>query len=176
MKAIDIRRWSIPSILSIVMTWGIYTMPALAQVRQIDLIINSNSSQTFESLIKRAENVAKTSIDQEFVENSNVREVTVTILGERNGQMVPILMMKVSRFDWQAEPSIQQWVRYLGDSEILLGFKEPPVSESASRTSTTGFNNGRGNFRRRRSRNNSGNFQSEDGYYDDGRGFDDQDD
>ncbi|NET52501.1 MAG: hypothetical protein F6K09_28590, partial [Merismopedia sp. SIO2A8] len=88
MKAIDIRRWSIPSILSIVMTWGIYTMPALAQVRQIDLIINSNSSQTFESLIKRAENVAKTSIDQEFVENSNVREVTVTILGERNGQMV----------------------------------------------------------------------------------------
>ncbi|NEP00768.1 MAG: hypothetical protein F6K58_19305 [Symploca sp. SIO2E9] len=175
MKAIDIGRWSIPGILSIVMTWGIYAMPALAQIRQIDLIINSNSSQTFESLIKRAENVAKTSIDQEFLENSSVREVTVTILGERNGQMVPILMVKVSRSDWQGEPSIQQWVRYLGDSEVLLGFKEPLVSESASRTNTTNFNNRRSSLRGSRRTNNNNNFQAGKDYGD-GRGFDDEDD
>lgn len=175
MKAINICRWSLLSILSIVMILGIYVRPVLAQIRQIDLIVNSNSRQTFESLIEQAKTLAKTSIDQEFVEDSSVREITLTILGERNGQMVPILMVKVSRSDWQAKPSIQQWVRYLGDSEVLLGFKEPQVSESASRTITTDFNNGRRSISGSRRTSNSDNSKTEK-YYGDGRGFDDEDD
>jgi hypothetical protein len=52
-------------------------------------------------------------------------EVSVTIVGEHNGQQVPLLSSNVSRSNWQTKPNVQVWSRYFGTAESLLGFVKP---------------------------------------------------
>lgn len=113
--------------------------PAWAESKSFNFTLSSGGSQTFKTLMEQAESLASNSIEQEFVENSSVTEITITIMGERNGQEVPLLVAKVSRPQWQAEPIIQSWTRYLGNSATLLGFNKPKQSQANSPNSTVAF-------------------------------------
>lgn len=113
--------------------------PAWAESKSFNFTLISGGSQTFKSLTEQAESLASNSIKQEFAENSSLSEITITILGERNGQEVPLLVAKVSRSQWQAEPIIQNWTRYLGNSATLLGFNKPKQTQATSPNSTVAF-------------------------------------
>ncbi len=78
----------------------------------------------------------------------------MTILGDRQGQQVPLLFSRVSRSDWQQQPTIRQWTRYFATSAVLLGFNQPqrnsappapstpstPINRSVTPTPTTPTN------------------------------------
>ncbi len=98
--------------------------------RQIDVTLKTQDNQTFNQLIQQAEVKAISLIEQEFVNNSSITEIAVTILGDRQGQQVPLLFSKVSRLDWQQRPIIKQWTRYFPTSAILLGFNQPQKTPS----------------------------------------------
>lgn len=108
--------------------------PAQAQVeptnstRQIDVTLKTQENQTFNQLIQQAEIQAIGLIEREFATNSDITEVAVTILGDRQGQQVPLLFSKVSRTDWQLQPTIRQWTRYFATSAVLLGFNKPETT------------------------------------------------
>ncbi|MFB8790517.1 MAG: hypothetical protein U7123_17105 [Potamolinea sp.] len=103
--------------------------PASAEIKERDLILNFNSNQSFETLIQQAEDLAKQSIEREFTEKSTLTEVSLTILVERHGQIVPFLRSKVSRSQWQKDANIRRWTQYLvSNSGVLLGFYNPSVS------------------------------------------------
>lgn len=70
-------------------------------------------------------------IKQGFAENSSITEVSVTVIGEHNGQEVPLLFATASRSNWQAEPEVKQWTRYFSTA-VLLGFLNPQNSQAAS--------------------------------------------
>lgn len=182
MKLVGFFSWFLLVIISTSVTSLITTFPASAQIRQIDITLNSSASQTFTSLIEQAEFLAKSAIDQEFAQDKSLQEVSVTIVGERKGQLVPLLITKVSRSEWQKEPKVQILVRYLADSEVLLGFREPLVIESAANTSRTvatkpprpgsiTVNTGNRTIILK-----TGSDVSEQNDYGDGRGFDDEED
>jgi hypothetical protein len=137
----SIYRWSLAGILSILILSVITISPATAETKQLALTLNSYDNQNFASLIQQAESLAQYYIEQEFRQNSSATEVSITIVGERNGQTVPLLSSKVSRFNWQNQPIIQNWTTYFRSSKTLLGFVQPPVPQSASTTSRSWSNN-----------------------------------
>ena len=106
-------------------------LPAKAEARQINLTLTSSSNSTFTSLVQQAESLAHGTIEQIFVAYPSVTEVSVMILGDRNGQEVPLLVSKVSRSDWQRDPSIRTRTQYFSSSELLLGFLKLQVRQAA---------------------------------------------
>lgn len=132
------------SLFSLICSLGTFTIlsmtipaSAQAQTRPIELRLNSQS-QNFQTLLKQAEAVAKTSIEQTFAENSNLKEVSLTVSAEHNGAVVPLLSTTVSRANWQRKPSIQVWSQYFTASEVLLGFLKPQPATAS--TPVTNFN------------------------------------
>jgi hypothetical protein len=101
-----------------------------AQTRQINFTLNTQSAQTFADLMQQAELVATNLIRQGFAQNPSVKEMSVSILAERNGQEVPLLMSKVARPDWHKQPIVPQWTRYFYSSAVLLGFLNPSSEPS----------------------------------------------
>lgn len=153
----NIRCWIVQGTLSTVIGWGLFAYPAWAQTNQIAFILPSYANQTFECIMQQAASLARASIAREFAENPDLTEVSVTILGQHNGQTVPVLLAKVSRSDWQKKPIIAKWIRYFSSSEVLLGFKQPQAPQSFPQTSQTLS-------------------RTESNWIGDGRGFDDEDD
>lgn len=130
--------------------WGIFTAPAAAEMKRIDFTLRSEPNQSFSTLMQQAESLATDFIEQGFAEDSSVTEVAVHILGERNGQQVPLLFSRVARSNWQNQPEIRPWTRYFRTSAVLLGFRKPsepnytpaiaspsPVSEPTPDATTT---------------------------------------
>lgn len=126
------------------------------EVRKIDFTITAEGKQTFDELMWQAGLLAQGFIEQGLAESPSVTEVVVSILCKRHGQTVPLLMVRVSRFDWQAQPSVDQWARYFAQpAKVLLGFAAPqiqqpfiaPSSSSSSERSLRGRS--RGSRRRR---------------------------
>jgi len=108
--------------------------PAWAEPKQISILLSSQGSQDFETLMQQAKSVAGNLIQQAFAESPDITEVSVTIVGEHNGQQVPLLSSNVSRSNWQTKPNVQAWTQYFGTAESLLGFVKPqqPAATVAS--------------------------------------------
>lgn len=148
----NIHHWIILGAVSILSGLGVFVPAAQAELKQVDFTpssqsnqtseisqinftLSSESSRTFAGLIQQAESLATRLINRGFAESPGITEISVSILGERNGQEVPLLFSTVSRSDWQKQPRIQQWTRYFGNSAVLLGFLKPQVQQSPSPTS-----------------------------------------
>ena len=99
--------------------------PAWAEPKQISILLSSQGNQDFETLMQQAESVAGNFIQQVFAESPEITEVSITIVGEHNGQQLPLLSSNVSRSNWQTKPNVQVWSRYFGTAESLLGFVKP---------------------------------------------------
>lgn len=100
---------------------------AAAEIKELSFILDSSGSQSIETLMQQAQDLAKNSLEQEFAENPDVSEVSIMVLGETNGQIVPLLRSNVSRSQWQKDSRIQRWTRYFATSSgVLLGFYNSP--------------------------------------------------
>lgn len=129
-----IHNWTEVNLLSILSSLGVITslsaalaIPAWAESRQIDFTVSSQGNQTFAALTQQARALAGNLVEQAFAQSPSVTEISVTIMGEHNGQEVPLLFSTVSRSNWQKEPRIQPWTRYASNSATLLGFLKPKV-------------------------------------------------
>ena len=99
---------------------------ALAESVERNLILNSEGSETFETLLRQAQDLAKKSIEQEFAQNPDATEISILVLGEHQGQIVPLLRAKVPRSGWQQDSRMYRWTQYFtSNSRILLGFNQP---------------------------------------------------
>lgn len=103
---------------------------AWAEDKQITYTLNTQSNRSYKALVQQAEFLAGNLIEQAFAQNPQLTKVAVSIVGERNGQEVPLLAAKVSRVNWQENPQMQAWTQYFSDSAVLLGFKQlqPPTN------------------------------------------------
>jgi hypothetical protein len=125
-------------LLVLFISFGVLVCPVNAQteaiedgVRAIQLTISTQPQQTFEDLVQQARTLAQSLVEQGFAESADATEVAVQILGERDGQEVPLLMARVSRSNWQTQPDIDVWARYFAiPARVLLGFAPPPTQQS----------------------------------------------
>jgi hypothetical protein len=94
-------------------------VPAQAATKRFAQHIDSSS--TFETLIQRAEAIAQTTANLAF-SDPDTTEITINITGEQSGQIAPILLLNVSRAEWQRQNNVQSWAKYPGGAKQLLGF------------------------------------------------------
>lgn len=119
---------------SILITASLITINSivLAETKKTSQLIDSNNNNSYKILVKQAEDLAKNTVNQEFQNNPEITEITVTILGERDSQIVPVLRLTVSRSEWQKNPDIDEFTRYFADAKFLLKFENNSTATSDS--------------------------------------------
>ncbi|MEL7038291.1 MAG: hypothetical protein AAFO04_22145 [Cyanobacteria bacterium J06592_8] len=110
-----------------------WSATAVAEVQERHLTINASSS-SYTILVKKAETLAKQSIEQAFQENSTLESITIMISGERRGRVAPLLRTRVTRRQWQENKDVSEWTRYFVPSESLLGYNDAPPTPAPSRS------------------------------------------
>ena len=119
--------WSLILILASLL---INKSTVLASTKNTIILIESNGNNSYNMLVQNAENLAQNRINQEFDNNPEITEISLTILGERRSQIVPVLRSTVSRREWENNPNIDNFTRYFADAKLLLKFEdESDISE-----------------------------------------------
>ena len=100
---------------------------AQAYTAKVDVSLNRQLGESYESFLRRAEAIARAAAQRSFDGDVLVTEVAVTIIGENNGAIAPLLLLEVSRQSWRSRPDPQRWARYFPNTESLLGFDRQNV-------------------------------------------------
>lgn len=108
---------------------------AQAYTASIDVSVNRQIDETYESFLRRAEAVARAAAQRSFDRDILITDVAVTVLGQNDGAIAPILLLEVSRQSWRNRPDPQRWATYFPNTESLLGFDR---SNNSSRTQPSG--------------------------------------
>lgn len=98
---------------------------AQAYTANVSVSLNRQPNESFQSFMRRAESVARAAAQRSFDGDILVRDVAVTVLGQNDGAIVPILSLKVSRQAWKSRPDPQRWASYFPNTQLLLGIKDP---------------------------------------------------
>lgn len=126
--------------------------PQVAQADKVhvNLPVNRQPNESYETLVRRAKAVALATTQQKFHQDIQVTNVSVTIVGQNQGEIAPVLSLRVSRPQWRKQmtvcsndkylgsclPNSPRWVRYFTDARSLLGF-EDKTSTTPSKPATS---------------------------------------
>ena len=113
--------------------------PQIAQAKtaRLAVTLDHQADESYQSLLRRAEAVARAAAQRSFDVDILVTEVSVTVLGENKGAIAPILLLEVSRPAWKSRPDPQIWATYFPGTELLLGFEVPLEVEAATQPTGT---------------------------------------
>lgn len=114
--------------------------PALADSDAPILLNMPVYSQVFShDLISQAESMVSREINHYFDANPGLTEVEVVVLGNSNGNVIPILATSVSRTQWQVNPLVSAWTKYYEAHALLQQHGRQPaqITATPSRRSTS---------------------------------------
>jgi len=99
-------------------------VPQIAQAEsaRVNLSLDRLPNETYESLERRAEMAATAAVQKSFAQENQVTDVAVTILGENQGAIAPIISLQVSQPQWRSYPNIQRWATHYHSAKALLLF------------------------------------------------------
>lgn len=97
---------------------------AQAETAHINLSLESQPDQTYETILSRAEEVAKTAAQARFDQNSRVTDVSIMVVAQNQGAIAPVLSLEVSRSQWRNRREVQRWSTYFTNARSLLGFED----------------------------------------------------
>lgn len=90
-------------------------------------------------LVGQAELEAKRLISQRFHEDSGISSLQVSILLNRNGEVIPMFVTTVSRQQWNHSPQVSPWTKYHNSYALLkrhdIGAGQPTVIATTPRIS-----------------------------------------
>ncbi len=104
---------------------------AQAYTARVNVALAPDTNESFPSFLRRAEAVARAAAQRSFDRDILVTDVAVTVLGQSNGAIVPLLSLEVSRQGWRRSPDPQRWITYFPNSDRLLGFGKTPEGSQA---------------------------------------------
>ncbi|MBD3561088.1 hypothetical protein H6S82_19845, partial [Planktothrix sp. FACHB-1355] len=90
-----------------------------ADVARVNLTLNSQPNESYDTLIRRAEAAARDVAGRSFSQNAAIRGVAVTILGQNAGSIAPLLSLQVNRQNWISQPDTQRWATYFKNAPTL---------------------------------------------------------
>lgn len=99
---------------------------AQAETARIDdITIERQPNETYDSLVQRAETAATTALEQGFNRSSQITDVSVVVLGQNQGAIVPVLAIGVSRPQWTRG---NDEFTYFSNARSLLSLDEQQVA------------------------------------------------
>ncbi len=91
-----------------------------ADTARVNLFLNRQPNESYDTFIRRAEAVVRDAAIRTFNQNPSSRAVAVTVVGQNEGSAAPILSLEVNRTDWARNPSPQRWATYFKSARSLL--------------------------------------------------------
>ncbi len=110
------------------------------------LVVDAHGADSFDSLVNAASGEAQDWIESWLRSHPDTPQIELIISGTRNGQIVPLLKVSVSREDWQQQPQVENWLSHFSNTPaILLGFRQPglPTASTVSSVRTANATPGR---------------------------------
>jgi hypothetical protein len=98
-------------------------LPSWARTAQLDLALAPGVGITARDLLTQAEQLAQAQVITTFESQPDVTQIKVSISADYAGQFLPILLVQVDRSQWQTQPQIRQYSRYLNTGSRLLGLQ-----------------------------------------------------
>lgn len=99
--------------------------PAYAYVARVDVVLDVQPGERYETFLSRAETVARAAIQRSFDRDILTSEVYAIIVGQRQGASVQVLSAQMSRTQWRSRPDPRRWATYYPSARVLLGFGAP---------------------------------------------------
>lgn len=94
--------------------------PAHAGAQNIVIDIPVYGQTPYSNLTAQAESLVRNAINRQFGQDTGLLNVQVFVMGDRNGEVIPLLTTSVSRTQWQQNPQVSAWTRYYSVSYALL--------------------------------------------------------
>ncbi|MUL38354.1 hypothetical protein BWI75_18980 [Gloeocapsopsis sp. AAB1 = 1H9] len=104
------------------------TQPSQVQAKpaRMNLAVNRQPQETYESLMDRAETVAITAVKERFSQDSHAPAVSVMIVAHSYGAIAPVLSLEISRNQWRyskgSKAQTKDQMKYFSTARMLLGF------------------------------------------------------
>lgn len=112
--------------------------PALAQIPAVTIELSASGAIAYDDLRRQAEAVARDRVNQYFQQHPDRATVEIVVLGERNGNLVPILTATVERAEWRPQAPVQEWARLFAAHTFLEprrgAGQSPAVPQGAAST------------------------------------------
>ena len=108
-----------------------------AYTANVDVSLNRQTGESFQSFLRRAEAVARAAAQRSFDRDILVTQVLVTVVGQNDGAIVPVLSLAVSRQAWRNRPDPQRWATYFPNTQSLLRFDESETEEPGTQPAAT---------------------------------------
>lgn len=99
--------------------------------RRVDLSLDRQPNETYESLVRRAETAATAAAQSSFNQDAGVADVSVMVVAQNQGAIAPVLSLQVSRTEWDSRPDTQRWGRYFSNAKVLLKFENVATKTDA---------------------------------------------
>jgi Collagen triple helix repeat (20 copies) len=91
-----------------------------ANTARVNLLLTRQPNESYDTLVRRAEAAAQEAARGSFNQNRAVGAVTVTVSGQNEGSIAPLLSLSVNRQDWSRNPNPQRWGTYFKSARSLL--------------------------------------------------------
>ncbi len=120
-------------LLSLVFTLS-FCATVRAETRKLNLTVFPKVNQSFANLLQEAETSVKDTTNQVFRTQTKVTDLSINVLGDKNGELIPLISVTVLRDDWQKGNSILTQAKYFDSAELLTGARKatrPVVARSA---------------------------------------------
>jgi hypothetical protein len=96
--------------------------PQVAQAYKprVDINLDRLTDESYQSLLRRAEIIARAAAQRSFDRDILAGEVSIMIMGRHNGTEAPLLLLQVSRDKWRERPDTRRWATYYRTTQALL--------------------------------------------------------
>lgn len=98
---------------------------ARAYTSRVNITLDRQPNESFATLVRRAEAVARAAAQRSFDNDILVTEAAIIITGQNIGLSAPILTLEVNRQNWIGHPDAQRWSKYYPNSKQLLRIDDP---------------------------------------------------
>jgi serine/threonine protein kinase len=93
---------------------------AISKQLQISVSVSTENVNNFPELMQRSAELATQAISREFELYPQRQELQIAVMGDRNGQEIPLLLAKMTRSQWESNANIGRFANYIIKSESLL--------------------------------------------------------
>ncbi|MDJ0675724.1 MAG: hypothetical protein QNJ36_10150 [Calothrix sp. MO_167.B42] len=91
-----------------------------AYTTRVDLSLERLPSESYQSLLTRAEAMARAGAQRSFDKDLLVTDVSIIVSVQNQGTVVPVMLLEVTRPQWRSQPDTQRWATYFKVARTLL--------------------------------------------------------
>lgn len=111
--------------------------PVRAASQRLTLNLSVQPGDSLRDLLDRAEARTASVVRDTFSRDITLSDISLIVLGERDGLVTPLLSLNVRRDRWRTDPRVSTWAQYYPNASSLLGVEAIAPDSPDSTPDTT---------------------------------------